>query len=262
MSTPEAQRWALAYASLGWRVFPVVHGAKRPLFKGWQPGATSDPKLIRQYWRTDAAPNVGITGEAFVAFDIEAAHFPVLGAWMRDRELRMPVTPIARSGRGGIHVFVRTATSMAGRTLRLDGIHIGELKTGRGFIVACPSRTVGQYTWLRSPLDTALVDPSDWLLELVSEPAPRVTSSSSALSPSRAVAVAAGLHRVVAEARPGQRNAILFWAACRAAEHGLEPAAAAEILLAGALDAVLVAVTAQRCPRRGPSSWHSIVRAL
>jgi len=247
LAASAAQRWALAYASLGWRVFPVVHGQKRPLFKGWQQGATSDPELIGRYWRTDTAPNVGIiTGQALVAFDIEATHLPLLAAWMRDRDSRMPVTPIARSGRGGIHILVRPDAVRSGHALRLDGVHIGELKAHGGFIVACPSRTIGAYSWLRSPLETRLAEPPDWLLELVTEPRSRIPSSSPALSPSRAVAIVAGLHRVVAEAQSGERNAILFWAACRASEHGLDPVAASDILLAAALEAGLPDVEARR----------------
>jgi Bifunctional DNA primase/polymerase, N-terminal len=39
---------ALAYARLGWRVFPVAAGEKRPLDRGWQRDATTDPDLIAQ----------------------------------------------------------------------------------------------------------------------------------------------------------------------------------------------------------------------
>lgn len=45
--------------------------------------------------------------------------------------------------------------------------------------------------------------------------------------------------RVVAEASEGERNRVLFWASCRAAEHGLEPSAVADILVLAAREAGL-----------------------
>ena len=47
-----AATWArTVYAPAGWRVFPVVAGGKKPLYKGWQRDATTDPEMIARYWR-------------------------------------------------------------------------------------------------------------------------------------------------------------------------------------------------------------------
>jgi hypothetical protein len=138
--------WALAYADLGWRVFPVIAGGKRPLYRGWQRDATTDPQRIERWWHGGPGePNIGIvTGEAFVAYDFEAAHLPALQAWIKRRGLSLPDTPIARTGRAGIHILARAhARASSGRELFLEGVHIGELKSAGGFIVACPSRTSG-----------------------------------------------------------------------------------------------------------------------
>jgi Bifunctional DNA primase/polymerase, N-terminal len=35
MTALSTRDWALRYASLGWRVFPVMAGGKRPLYSGW-----------------------------------------------------------------------------------------------------------------------------------------------------------------------------------------------------------------------------------
>ena len=231
-----SREWALTYARLGWRVFPVVPGGKRPIYKGWQRDATTDPDLIARYWRSEPGPNIGIIcGEGFVAFDIEADHLPALSTWMRGRGYRLPETPEARTGRGGIHVLVASFVE-GGRALRLDGVRIGELKGRGGFIVACPSRTSGTYGWLRSPADVGVAEAPDWLRSLARDgsPAPAPSIDTDALTPSRAVALAAGLYRVVAEAAAGERNDVLFWASCRAAEHGLEQAAVTDILLSAA----------------------------
>lgn len=238
MTERTARDWALTYAAMGWRVFPVVPGGKRPIYTGWQRDATTNPELIVRYWRTEPGPNIGIvTGEAFVAFDVEAAHLPRLRTWIEAQGHRLPPTPIARTGRGGIHLLVRASTSCASHVLRLDGVHIGELKAAGGFIVACPSRTEGPYGWIRSPEDVELLAAPGWLAGLAVERTasqPRAAASTQPLSPSRAVALMAGLYRVVSTAPEGDRNALLFWASCRVAEHGVDTQAAAEILLAAA----------------------------
>ena len=148
MSDLSTRDWALVYAGLGWRVFPVERGGKKPMYKGWQADATTDPEQVARYWRSDPSPNIGIVcGEAFVAFDIEAAHLERLRQWMRSEAHDLPATPIARTGRGGIHILARALSNRGGGNLYLDGVHIGELKGSGGFIVAAPSRTTGSYGW-------------------------------------------------------------------------------------------------------------------
>ena len=242
LSESSAREWALAYAQLGWRVFPVVPGGKRPMYAGWQRDATTDPEMIARYWRHQPGPNIGlICGEAFDAFDIEAAHLAALGAWLHAHDYRLPDTPVAQTGRGGIHILVRARARKSGHVLRLDGLHIGELKAAGGFIVACPSQTVGTYTWHRSPLEVELAEASACLTGLVVKPPRReaTTANSAALAPSRAVALVAALYRLVAAATEGERNRLLFWAACRAAEHSVDQTAASEILLSAARQAGL-----------------------
>jgi len=57
-------RAALAYASLGWPVFPVRPLEKTPQIKAWREKATADPKQIRSWWRKFPEANIGIvTGQ-------------------------------------------------------------------------------------------------------------------------------------------------------------------------------------------------------
>lgn len=131
--------WARLYASLGWRVFPVVSSDKRPLYRGWQRDATTDPAQIARSWRREPGPNIGVVcGEEFDAFDIEAAHLVAVRQWLDARGYRLPLTPLARTGRGGIHLLVAPTGIGRGRDLVLAGVHIGELKSTGGFIVVCP----------------------------------------------------------------------------------------------------------------------------
>ncbi len=198
MSVPEAQQWALAYAALGWRVFPVVAGGKRPMYKGWQADATVDPSLIGRHWRGEPAPNIGLVcGEVFVAFDIEAPHLSTLRDWMQARGLRLPATPIARTGRGGIHILARVPSiEERGHPLVLDGLHIGELKAAGGFIVAAPSVTSGRYGWHRSPLEAEVAAAPDWLMGLVHVPSPAIAAGCG-----RTIGIAEGERRLAALAQ-------------------------------------------------------------
>jgi Bifunctional DNA primase/polymerase, N-terminal len=229
--------WALKYAAMGWRVYPVEPGGKRPLFTGWLSDATTDVTLINRWWRRDAgAPNVGVVaGARFDVIDIEAPH---VDAFMDAARIGdMPATPTARSGGGGVHVYI-APLALGTRRLLLHGVHVGELK-GSGGVVVPPSVTIGAYSWLRAPSDVAIAAAPAWLRALAAETRHDELRPSGQLSPSRAIALVAGLYRVVAEAAEGERNAMLFWAACRAAEHGVDRHAAAEILLSAAVKAGL-----------------------
>ena len=227
------ESWALRYAAIGWRVYPIERGGKRPLFSGWLADATTDPGLIARWWpRDNGAPNIGVVaGQLFDVIDIEAEH--VAGFRDAARARGLPLTPLARSGGGGLHLYI-APLGRGTRRLVLHGVHVGELK-GSGGVLVPPSSTTGAYAWLRSPFAVAVADAPGWLRMLVEMPRPDGARPTGHLSPSRAVALVAGLYRVVAEAAQGERNAVLFWAACRAAEHGVDREAATEILLSAAL---------------------------
>jgi hypothetical protein len=225
--------WACEYARLGWRVYPVERGGKRPVYGGWISGATTDEARIARWWRRDmGAPNVGVVaGEAFDVFDIEAPHVGAFHAVARGRAI--PYTPIATSGRGGLHVYVQPL-GLGTRRLVLGGVHIGELK-GSGGVVVPPSATTGRYEWVRDPSTVAVALAPGWMRRLVVEAASvSVGAKGGRLTPSRAVALMAGLYRVVSEAHEGERNGILYWATRRVAEHGIDRDAARDILLAAA----------------------------
>jgi hypothetical protein len=232
--------WALAYAQLGWRVFPVVPRGKRPLYAGWQRDATTDPALIARYWRSDPGPNIGvICGETFDAFDIEAEHLGALRAWTSEHHLSFPVTPIARSGRGGVHVLVSPIGADHGSNLYLEGRHVGELKTAGGFIVVAPSETQGQYRWVRSPFDTPIGAAPAWfgrLLRPRAQPDPERGEGSRRRGTRRDLEA---LALAISRAGVGRRNGILYWAMRRATEERIPTGEAATVLGRSAIEAGL-----------------------
>lgn len=227
-----ARDHALAYARLGWRVFVVRPGEKAPMYRGWQRDATTDPTLIARWWRLADPPNLGIVaGEAFTAWDIEGKHLASLGSWLRAAGARLPVTPIARTPRGGIHVYTLPVADLGNTNLYLDGRHIGETRGVGGLVVAPPSRTEhGDYRWHRDPAVTPLAPAPDWLLRLLTRPeAPprrhRVTRPTD--DPVRALDALAG---AVLDAGEGRRNAMLYWSMRRALEEGIPARIAASAL--------------------------------
>jgi hypothetical protein len=236
-----SRAWALGYARLGWRVFPLVPGEKRPLYKGWQRDATTDPDLVTRIWRDAGGPNIGVVcGEAFDAFDIEAAHLAAFRTRTEALGVNLPLTLLARTGRGGIHLLVTPTGIGRGRDLILDGVHIGELKSSGGFIVVCPSVTVARYRWLRAPAACPLAPASKWLLDLVARPRPLARPPAPASSDPQTIGrQLAALRDAVAGAVPGQRNKLLYWAMRRATEEGIAVADAARALAAAAADAGL-----------------------
>ncbi len=220
-STPSrVATWARAYARLGWRVYPVERGGKRPVYGGWLADATTDTTLIARWWPRDAGvPSIGVVaGETFDVFDIEAPHVEAFEAATPGGTL--PETPLARSGRGGLHLYI-APLGLGTRRLVARGVHIGELK-GSGGVVVPPSVTTGCYEWLRDPSAVALVQAPNWMRAMVQEARPMGGGPVGRLTPSRAVALMAGLYRVVAEAREGERNGLLYWATRRVAEHGID----------------------------------------
>lgn len=170
LSTPLA--YALAYAALGWHVFPVEHRAKTPLGRlvpRGHLGATMDPDTISRWWRMapDAGIGVSLAASGLVAIDVDPRNggteaFEALQA--EHGPLRSEV--MAYTGGGGEHhVFVLP-----------PGMHPtlpGSLGPGidvkcNGYIVVEPSiHPNGKaYGWeaSSSPLDGVAPSPlPDWL---------------------------------------------------------------------------------------------------
>jgi hypothetical protein len=211
------------------------------LYRGWQRDATSDPAQIERYWRREPTPNVGVVcGEAFDAFDIEAVHLAAFRRRTEDHGHALPLTPLARTGRGGIHLLVQPTGPGGGRDLHLDGVHVGELKSRGGFIVVAPSTTEGLYRWLRAPSETPLAPAPGWLLDLLKRPTARRSSPPRRGSdPGQRRRQLDALAQAIANAGLGRRNNLLYWAMRRAQEEGIEAGEATSRLGRSAIDAGL-----------------------
>lgn len=180
---------ALAAASRGWHVFPLIPGDKRPAIRNWETRATTDPERITRCW-THAPYNVGIaTGPSrLVVVDLDTPKHPgdtppaewaepgvvdgasVLALLCDRHGQPLPVnTHTVRTGRGGLHLYF---AAPEGEELRNTAGKLGwkiDTRAAGGYVVAAGSVVAGrEYT-------TAHDGPADplpgWLATLL-RPAP------------------------------------------------------------------------------------------
>jgi hypothetical protein len=178
---PEA---ALGYARRGWRAFPL-HGivndactcargdcsspGKHPLVRRGLYEATTEPHVIREWWRRWRSANVGIATGAESGIAVIDVDLPVaLGSL--DRLVPMlPKTLVGLTGGGGFHLIYRRAAELRCTSARLPGLpgHLPgiDLRADGGYIVAPPSLHISgeHYSWL--DLGREVADTPAWLRE-------------------------------------------------------------------------------------------------
>jgi hypothetical protein len=209
---------ALAYAERGWPVFPCRPGGKAPATRHGFHDASTDPAQIRRWWHLQPAANLAIAtgapGPDVLDIDQRGASgsgFAAFNQLKRAGQLEGATALVATPSRG-LHAYFAGSGQPSGS---LPGHHL-DFKARGGYILAPPSQVGGRpYRLLaeRTPEHRGL----DW------------SAAASLLVPDR--------HRVAWPVRPGpadpghlaawvqrlregNRNAGLFWAACRAVESG------------------------------------------
>lgn len=224
--------YALAYAALGWPVFPVQwveqsvdnesgevqnrcscksptcdRAGKHPLTRGGFRDASSDAEQVRQWWSQWPMANIGVTtGPTCWVLDIDFRHGKdghlTVEALERKHGL-LPQTLSARSQGGGRHLFFRPAPGVGCSTERVGrGVDV----RGRGgYIIVEPSRITGTYAFedwdVLSGEPPELCDAPAWLLELVAN------------KPDNAAAPAVPFRRVEPDTLDDLRSA-LSWLDC------------------------------------------------
>jgi hypothetical protein len=105
MSTPLLDA-ALDYAKRGWPVFPISREKKPKTDHGFQ-DATTDLEQVTAWWEKAPYSNIGFpTGITFDVIDIEAANVERFEALGEEHGVNLADFPRAKSGRGGLHVYV------------------------------------------------------------------------------------------------------------------------------------------------------------
>lgn len=209
---------ALAYAEIGWPVFPVapldrISGrcgckdgpacesiAKHPLVR-WSETASTDPEQIRSWWAWKPSANIGVpTGarSGLVVVDIDRQHDgPATRQSLAAAGVVFPPTLAARTRNGGWHFFYRApeGTRVANTTAELAGIGKTpgiDVRGDGGYIIAAPSvrpldpdptsgsPRFGRYRWVERSLP--LASAPSWVVAPRQSPAPAVSRQRSSIS--------------------------------------------------------------------------------
>jgi len=211
-------RAALAYARIGWPVFPCRPGEKAPATSHGFLDATTDPERVVCWWTAAPGRNVAIAtgapGPDVLDVDVrpDGSGFAAFNELKRAGMTGHPRL-IVRTPSGGMHAYYAGTAQRSGH---LAGRHI-DFRGQGGYVVAPPSAVSGRpYVVIsRQPSE----DVFDWsrareLLDPQSRPGPGAPRRvGRACDPGQLAAWVA--------AQPvGNRNAGLFWAASRAIEAG------------------------------------------
>jgi hypothetical protein len=260
----ELRRAALRLAERGKPVFPCRPAGKEPLTSNGFKDATADPAVVRLWWGQHPTANVGMpTGRPSGLFvlDVDPAHGGMdtmarLCACDGDGLMGLEV----ETGSGGVHVYLTLPDgvdlSNSNRGIRERfGPGVDCRGTG-GYVVVPPSRHPcgGRYTWVGGDLRPVPA----WLVEVL-------TASEPAQPPPRFARVVPlhgddgllprfnGILERVASEQEGNRNGLLYWAACwlREQQAAGAPAGWADLLVRSGMAAGLTEVEARRTVRSG-----------
>jgi hypothetical protein len=99
---------ALAWAARGFRVFPIAEGAKQDfIIKNWASEASSDPMMIRAWWRINGVEqnyNIGCLTTGMVVVDIDVKDGKLGPQSFDSLKLEMS-SLVVQTGSGGFHVY-------------------------------------------------------------------------------------------------------------------------------------------------------------
>lgn len=160
---------ALAYASAGWSVFPLLPNSKRPATEHGLKDASTDPDTIRAWWARWPGANIGIAlppDVLAVDVDVKDIDGHATLAELAAPYGGLPTTLTAETTTGGWHLYFRKPTTV--RVKNRAGIRPGiDVRAQGGYLVAPPSSIGGKfYRWLN---DDAPAECPPWLLELLTE---------------------------------------------------------------------------------------------
>ena len=209
---------ANVWAKRGMAVFPLQPRSKIP-FPGTRgcKEATRDEKQIREWWTRTPDANIGIaTGNGLFVVDIDGEEAENWYINALGRHGGHPETLTTATARGW-HMFYWSKAKIP-NSAGLIAPHVDVRGTG-GYVVGAPSiHPDGHVYKLVSKAEIA--EAPNWLVDLAlpDRPPPPSAAPSISLPHAELKERIGGLIRTVAAAPPGERNALLFWGACRAKE--------------------------------------------
>jgi hypothetical protein len=203
---------ALELAPQGIACFPVrlVHlpngdVRKLPATPHGFKDASTDPAILRTLWRDHPGPLVGVATGTINGIDVlDIDQKPEARQWWQDNRHRIPKTRTHRTRSGGLHLLFEHASGVRSSAGRISlGV---DVRSDGGCIIWWPAAGFPVLS------DAPIAPWPQWLLAQALPPKPPEISSAAIVSDDK---VNRGILAVVAHAREGERNRVLFWAACR-----------------------------------------------
>lgn len=234
---------ALELTSYGFKVFPILPGAKIPAISSKKGGkgcldATDDEEILAKWARRFPKANVGIhcgeaSGIVVIDFDPRNGSEETVAKLAAKRQTFLP-TVTAKTARGGTHLYYAYEPSLKNSKSAIGpGL---DVKTTGGYVVAPPSRiTEGAYFWLNKPLSDCFPRLPHWVVQTL-RPKPKPIKAFDSKTAPKDISK---LAEFVSRASEGHRNNILFWAACRLAESGQLSPTNKDFLLSAAISSGL-----------------------
>lgn len=137
--------YALKYAGLGIRVFPIKRNMKTPAIDNWPDLATTDKDTIKRWWSIDDY-NIGVaTGNGVIAVDADTKNGKPGLASLEALDLEMlPQSFRTRTPSYGVHVLLRTSAPVANRVDSIDGYRGIDIRGENGYVLGAGSEIDGK----------------------------------------------------------------------------------------------------------------------
>lgn len=213
---------ALAYAELGWDVFPLVPRDKVPLTPNGLKDASHDPAQLRLWWQRHPTANIGGVTTGRLVIDVDADPDPAKDGmvWHNSagRDL-LPETVTQITGGGGLqYIYARSGGKVGNSAGKIaPGV---DVRADGGYIVLPPSVHPNgtPYRWVdgASPRQRPPAPAPDVLLALVT--APRELPAAAPLAAAIGEIPPGLLRYALAGKGEGGRNDGAFWLACKLIE--------------------------------------------
>jgi hypothetical protein len=189
-------------------VFPCRVADKGPLTLHGFKDASSDPAVIRDWWRRWPKALIGVpAGVKFVVLDLDLQH---VEAQQWRWQAKLPVTRTHATRSGGRHLLFAPDKRVRNTASRLArGV---DTRGAGGYIIWWPA------CGLQVLHGGALATVPDWILAKLQPEPVSCTRVPLPTAPLYAERKLHGITRKIASAREGERNNFCFWGACRLAE--------------------------------------------
>lgn len=169
------KQYAIAYAKMGFSVFPLAVKGKNPATKQGFKNATTDLNQINRWWEENKNYNIGIaTGQVskglfVIDLDIDEEKGKYGNEELREWEAKhgeLPDTCRTITGRGGYHLLYKSNQVIHNRTNLLNGV---DIRGDGGYIVAPPSvhPNGNLYQWEQAPDEFLIAEANELVYQFL-----------------------------------------------------------------------------------------------